>query len=184
MKVTAPGGIAGAESAPADLVLMAHVREPFGLTGRVKLHVYSDQLAALAAFKTWWLAGPDGRPAWIKVVPEECVERGGSVVAKLPGVDDRDRAFARKGWQIAVPRSEFPSDQDDGFYWSDLVGLIVSNRDGVVLGKVTDLMDLGPHHVLRVGDGGREVLIPFVAQYIDRVDIAGGAIVVDWGLDY
>ncbi len=163
---------------------MAHVREPFGLTGRVKLHVYSDDLAALAKFKTWWIAGPDGRPGWNRVVPEECVERGGSVIAKLPGIDDRDQAFARKGWQVAVPRAEFPDDAGDGYYWADLVGLQVSNRDGAVLGKVTDLMDLGPHQVLRVRDNERETLIPFVAQYVDRVDLAGGGIVVDWGLDY
>ena len=163
---------------------MAHVKEPFGLTGRVKLHVYSDELRSLGQFGTWWISGPDGRPAWSGIKPEEFVEHGGSVVAKLPGVDDRDRAFTYKGWRIAIARSEFPANASEDFYWADLIGLAVGNRDGAELGKVADLMDLGPHQVLRVTDGGRETLIPFVAQYIDSVDLAGGRIAVDWGLDY
>ncbi len=163
---------------------MAHIREPFGLTGRVKLHVYSDQLDALGKFNAWWLAGPEGKPGWVQVVAEEFVERGGQVIAKLPGIDDRDRAFALKGWQLAVPRSEFAPVAEGEFYWSDLVGLKVGNREGVALGRVVEVMDLGPHQVLRVSDEARETLIPFVAQYIDSVDIAGGLVVVDWGLDY
>lgn len=182
----APGatGVPASAAIPSDLVLMAHLKEPFGLTGRLKLHVYSGDLDALGRFKSWWWAGPAGKPDWAQVVPEEFVERGGSVIAKLPGIGDRDAAFARKGWQIAVARSEFGPAAEGEYYWSDLVGLRVVNRDGVDLGRVTELMDLGPHQVLRVMRDEREMLIPFVALYVDRVDTAAGEIVVDWGLDY
>jgi len=185
--IAAPAGVPRAldgGGAPADLVLMAHIREPFGLTGRVKLHVYSDELDALGQYKAWWWAGPAGKPDWAQVVPEEFVERGGGVIAKLPGIDDRDAAVARKGWQIAVARSQFSPATEGEYYWSDLLGVRVLNRDDVVLGRVTELLDLGPHQVLRVIKDEREILIPFVAQYVDRVDAAGGEIVVDWGLDY
>ena len=166
---------------------MAHVKEPFGLTGRVKLHVYSGEYLALSRFGAWWLAEPEKSgpvPRWMRVVPEQLVEHGGSVVAKLPGIDDRDAAFGLKGWRIAIARADFPPTEDDSFYWADLIGLAVCNRDGHVLGKVADLMDLGPHQVLKVKVGERETLIPFVAQYVDRVDVAGGKVVVDWGVDY
>ena len=146
--------------------------------------MYSDDLDALGQFKSWWWAGPAGKPDWAQVVPEEFVERGGGVIAKLPGIDDRDAAFGRKGWQIAVARSAFNPVAEGEYYWSDLLGLRVVNRDGVVLECVTELMDLGPHQVLRVMQDARETLIPFVVQYVDRVDTAGGEIVVDWGLDY
>jgi ribosomal 30S subunit maturation factor RimM len=37
-----------------------------------------------------------------------------------------------------------------------------------------------------VGDGGdaREILIPFIADAIQAVDVAAGVIAVDWGRDY
>ena len=35
-----------------------------------------------------------------------------------------------------------------------------------------------------MSDAIAERLIPFVAAYVDRVDLAGRRIEVDWGLDY
>ena len=51
------------------------------------------------------------------------------------------------------------------------------NREGVPLGEVVGLIDTGAHSVLRVRPSGRrpadERLIPFVAAYVDEVDLAG-----------
>ena len=72
----------------------------------------------------------------------------------------------------------------------DLVGLAVVNREGVSLGQVSDLMATGPQQVLVVhetpagADKPVERLIPFVAAYVDTVDVAARQIVVDWQPDY
>ena len=61
------------------------------------------------------------------------------------------------------------------------------NRAGVELGTVSGLIETGPHCVLRVssaGDEARERLIPFVAAYVDAVDLPGRRIAVDWDPDY
>jgi 16S rRNA processing protein RimM len=167
---------------------MAHVKEPVGLAGQLRLHVYSDDPLALARFGKWWMRGAGRFDAWREVAPESFAARGAHLIAKLPGVDDRDAAAALKGMTIAVPRAAFGGTADDEYYWADLIGLEVVNRDGVVLGRIADLLDLGPHQVLRVRRdapaGGKEILIPFVAAYVDRVQVAAGRVAVDWGLDY
>jgi 16S rRNA processing protein RimM len=180
---------------PADLVEMAQVKEPYGLKGWVKLYSYSEG-EGLAGFDQWWIDyGSESRPDWRLVEPEEVGEHSGVLIAKLPGVDDRDAAFAIKGRRIGVSRSLFPdSRHDDEYYWSDLIGLAVKNRQGETLGEVEGLLDLGPHEVLRVKASATdetageakpvEILIPFVAQYIDGVDLPGKVIKVDWERDY
>jgi 16S rRNA processing protein RimM len=74
-----------------------------------------------------------------------------------------------------------------------LIGLGVVNRDGVVLGQVVDLIDTGVHGVLRLrrpdaapdaSPDEAERLIPFVAAYIDSVDLKAKLIHVDWGIDF
>jgi len=63
--------------------------------------------------------------------------------------------------------------------------LQVFNRDGVRLGDVAGLLDNGAQSVLQVRDGDApERLIPFVAAFIDQVDLPGRRILVDWGLDF
>ena len=124
-------------------------------------------------------------------------DQGDAIVATAPEIPDRDAAEAMKGVRVFVSRSTFPAPDPDEFYWIDLIGLSVFNRDNAALGDVIGLIDTGPHCVLRVkpaaseGQGeapaepaADERLIPFVEAYVDSVDIAGRRIVVDWGLDY
>lgn len=184
------GARGGNSAVPPDLVEMAHVKEPYGLKGWVKLYSYSDN--GLAGFGQWWInRGSETAPDWQMVEPEDIGEQGGVMTAKLPGVEDRDAAFALKGRQIAVPRSAFPESRAEGeYYWSDLIGLDVKNRQDELLGVVDGLLDLGPHEVLRVmapavGEAKpQEILIPFVAQYIDAVELGNKVVKVDWEKDY
>jgi 16S rRNA processing protein RimM len=70
----------------------------------------------------------------------------------------------------------------------DLIGLTVVNREGNLLGVVRDLMATGPQTVLVVElevDGKLcQRMIPFVAVYVDRVDLDARRIEVDWHDDY
>ena len=81
-----------------------------------------------------------------------------------------------------------PSLAEGEVYWADLVGLVVINRSGMVLGRVTAVLETGAHPVLRVAPEGDtaagERLIPLVPAYVDALDVAGGRIVVDWRPEY
>jgi 16S rRNA processing protein RimM len=106
------------------------------------------------------------------------------VLAAAQEVPDRDAAEALRGARVFVARSSFPTAAQDEYYWVDLIGCAVFNRDGVALGRVADLTDTGAHSVLHVVQDDDERLIPFVAAYVDAVDLAARRIDVDWGLDF
>ena len=118
----------------------------------------------------------------------ETKEHSDSVVARADGVEDRSAAEALKGCRIFIPRSSFPTAADDEYYWVDLLGLDVFNREGVALGQVKDLMSTGPQTVLVVvaEEEGKPVerMIPFVAAYVDKVDLQARRMDVDWQADY
>jgi 16S rRNA processing protein RimM len=118
----------------------------------------------------------------------EAKEHSGTVVAQAQEVDDRNAAEALKGARIFIPRSSFPTAGTDEFYWVDLIGLSVVNREGVELGRVKELLSTGPQTVLVIEyeEAGKpaERMIPFVAAYVDNVDLAAKRITVDWQADY
>jgi 16S rRNA processing protein RimM len=76
-------------------------------------------------------------------------EQGDAIVATIDGLEDRNDAEALKGARVFVSRSAFPTPDEDEYYWVDLIGLNVVNREGVAMGQVVDLLDTGPHCVLR-----------------------------------
>ena len=78
----------------------------------------------------------------------EAKEHSDTVVASAHDVDDRSAAEALKGARIFIPRSSFPTAATDEYYWVDLIGLDVVNREGVALGQVKELLSTGPQTVL------------------------------------
>jgi 16S rRNA processing protein RimM len=177
---------------PCDAVEVGRIVDAFGVQGWIKVQPYAADPQALFSSRRWHLQPPEeprpksalAFPPLLRVV--QAKDHGPLVVAQVRDVGDRDAALALRGGRIFVPRSSFPTAGDGEFYWVDLIGLGVVNRAGEALGSVVGLLDTGVHSVLRVQaeGGGEERLIPFVAAYVDGVDLADRRIRVDWGLDY
>lgn len=159
---------------------MGRIAAPFGIKGWIKVQPYSEDPGTLMDFVSWRV-GRGEQQAHYTV--ETVQDHGKALVAKLAGIDDRDAAYALRGQEISVAKRDLPPPEENEFYWSDLIGLTVINREGIELGKVDSLMEGGANDLLVV-KGAREHLIPFVAAFVGKVDLAGGTIEVDWGEDY
>lgn len=178
---------------PADAIEVARVSDAWGVRGWFKILPYSASPEALFSSKRWFLLPSEkGAPAFagcrlLKV--REAKEHSGAIVVTAQEIADRNAAEALRGARIFVARSSFPSTAKDEFYWVDLIGLRVQNREQQDLGTVRELLSTGPQTVLVIDfeqpDGKRaERMIPFVAAYIDDVDLPGRCIHVDWQTDY
>ncbi|MBK0392505.1 ribosome maturation factor RimM [Ramlibacter algicola] len=174
---------------PADAIEVGRIHDAWGIKGWFKVLPHSASPEALFSSRRWFLLPPEKatKPAFtgaqlLRI--REAKEHSDSVVALAHDVDDRNAAELLKGARVFVPRSSFPTPADDEFYWVDLLGAQVVNREGFVFGTVEDLMPTGPQTVLVIArqvDGQRaETLIPFVNAFVDTVDIAGKRITVDW----
>jgi 16S rRNA processing protein RimM len=162
---------------------MGRVAAPYGVKGWIKVKVFSDEVDALLVHPTWWIGRDQD---WTAFTVAEGQAHGATVVARLEGVDVREAAADLKGLEIAVPRERLPAAADGEFYWTDLEGMEVLNREGRLLGRVETLFSNGAQSVLvvRTDAGGGELLIPFVAAYVDGVDAAARRIRVDWQPDW
>jgi 16S rRNA processing protein RimM len=177
---------------PEDALEVGRIGEAWGLQGWFKVHAYADPPEALRAAREWHLLPAQGRaPAPAALPPLLEIARvrdhGDGLVAQANGIADRNAAEALRGARVFVSRSRFPAADADEFYWADLIGCRVFDREGTDLGIVTGLFDTGPQSVLRVRPvqpEAEERLIPFVSAYVDSVDVGGRRIVVDWGADY
>jgi len=168
------------------MIVLGRIVAPFGIKGWVKIHPFGDDPGSWSTMPQWWLAETDDAPedAWQPVSLVDCKAHGGGWVAAFAGHADRNAAEALVGRFIAAPRDALPRTAKDEYYWGDLVGLAVSNKAGETLGTVKGLLSTGAHDVLQVRDGEVERLIPFVAAYVQDVDLAARVIRVDWEKDW
>jgi len=167
------------------MVVMGRVAGPYGILGWIKIFPYTEYVDGLADYPVWWVGRGDGN--WREVKVNDCAIHGSTLIASLEQYSDRNGAAGLKGLQVAVPRSRLPvlsEKGDDGYYWSDLIGLGVVNLQGEQLGEVAGLLETGANDVLQVQSQERERLIPFISQVVVKVDLDASRITVDWGLDY
>jgi 16S rRNA processing protein RimM len=182
---------------PADAIEVGRILDAWGIKGWFKILPYSATPEALFSSKRWYLQpterGVSPFSGTVRLPISEAKDHSDVVVACSPDVPDRNAAEALRGARIFVPRSSFPTAAQDEYYWVDLIGLSVVNREGVVLGEVRELLSTGPQTVLVMAysqpdaDGVVQTLermIPFVSAFVDGVDLAARKITVDWQPDY
>lgn len=178
---------------PADAIEVARIGEAWGIKGWFKVIPFSAQPEALFSSKRWYLQPPErgAKPfsGTVLLPIKEAKDHSGSVVACAHEVANRTAAELLKGARVWVARSSFPTAATDEYYWVDLIGLSVVNREGVDLGVVSELLSTGPQTALVIqyaGPEGKtsERMIPFVAAFIDEVELAKRQIRVDWQPNY
>lgn len=177
---------------PPDAVEVGRIADAWGLKGWFKVLPYSASPEALFSSKQWYLQpaeiGAKNFAGTLKLRLKEAKDHSGGLVASAHSVDDRSAAEALRGARIFVPRASFPSTATDEYYWVDLIGLAVVNREGVGLGAVSELLSTAAQAVLvlqyQMEGKKQERMIPFVAAYVDSVDLAARRITVDWQSDY
>jgi len=170
---------------------MGQIIAPHGIKGWVKLKVFTETPDSLLDYPIWWL---NTRTGWQEFKVAEAEWRDAGVAAHFENCNDRNTAETLKGLQVGIPRPDFPEPEQGEYYWTDLIGLAVVNKQDQSLGVVDNLMETGANDVLVVveKDVGElpetakrtERLIPYIAPVIVSVDLLKRRIIVDWDLDY
>ena len=178
---------------PADAVEVGRILDAWGVQGGFKVQPYSASPEALFSCREWFLQPPErgARAAFegtVRLAVRQARAHGEGLVASARDVSDRTAAEGLRGARIFIARSAFPPLPEGEYYWVDLIGLQVVNREGVALGQVRELMSTGPQTVLVLAyeqDGkAQERMIPFVSAFVDKVELAEKRITVDWQPDY
>jgi 16S rRNA processing protein RimM len=171
----------------SDVTIIGKVTTAFGIKGWVKVYSFTDPMKGILNYKNWLLKV---KGQWQPYKVKEGKPQGKGIVAKFEGINDRDLALALSQVEIAVRTSDLPQLAQDEFYWSQLIGLNVVNKNDELLGKIDQLFNSGaPHDVLSVkGCEGsldqQERLIPYVDAVVEKVDLDAGEIRVDWEADF
>jgi 16S rRNA processing protein RimM len=160
-------------------VELGRIGAPFGVKGWTHVESYTDPPEALLGYPEWVLQQGSSKRVTRKLA--EGHPHGDRLVARLEGVEDRDQAAALTGALIEVPREQLPPTGKREYYQTDLVGLTVRNLQGQCLGTVAQFVDAptGPVMVVK-GAEGQEHWVLAKPQYLRKVELAEGLILVDW----
>jgi 16S rRNA processing protein RimM len=174
-----------------DSLELGRIGAPYGIKGWVHVQSFTNPPENLLKYRSWSLnaahvarvrseqTGDAAGETALKVVEGRL--QGNGLVARLEGIEDRDKAALLQGSIIRVARSALPKLRKREFYQADLIGLSVANREGVALGEVSHFVETPGGDVMVVrAEAGREHWVPATKEHLSKVDLAAGQVVVDW----
>lgn len=151
-------------------VTLAAVIGVHGVTGEVRLKLFTDSFDSFRAFRTFEASG---RTLTLKAAKE--TPKG--VIARFAEVPDRNAAEALRGSELTVDRDALPPPGEGEVYIADLIGLAVVTTDGAAVGTVFAVENYGAGDILEIEQpDGKRFMVPFNA---DAVPEAGARIVLD-----
>ena len=158
-------------------IIIGHIVRPQGNKGELRVRSEADSPQAFLSFlknKIFLLGEEEVEPYEIEV--ENAWLHKGFVILKIRGTDDMAGAESLRDHAVAILRKDRPSLKENEFYWDQLIGLEVRNKeDDQVIGNVRDVMDIAESIMLEVEKkDGKTFLLPFVGAFIHAVDTKKG----------
>lgn len=153
-----------------EMVTIGKIDRPFGVHGAVKVRSLSDRPGRFEQLEAVRITEQGGQT--LDRTIRQVRRAGPAYIVEFEGVNTPEEAGMLRGALLQVPR-EVPSRQDgDAWYECDLIGMTVLDEEGHELGRLETIWELPAHPVLVIRQGGREVLIPAVKEFVRDVNVA------------
>ena len=161
-----------------DLVAIARIVRPRGLRGEVVAEVLTDFPERFDGLGDVTAVLPGGERRELKL--ENAWFQKERIVLKFDGLDSIDDAEGLRDAEICVPEQEAVKLEEGEFFDWQLEGCEAVTPEGVIIGKVRELMRTGGTELLVIdAPDGREMLIPFAESICTEVDVESKRITVD-----
>ncbi|HCY86339.1 MAG TPA: 16S rRNA processing protein RimM [Desulfobacteraceae bacterium] len=155
-----------------------------GLAGNLKVWSFADTPETYGKGRKVRLLKEGSKAAPGKeCVIEKASPRKKGLLLTLKGVSTREAAEALVGWEILMHKDQLPELGDDTWYWEDLIGLSVTDRNLGELGTIDHLFDTAAHDILVVksapetpGAKAPEIMIPLDDHFVEDVDMETGTV--------
>lgn len=164
---------AGTPADRSETVLVGAIIRPHGLRGEVRVEIHSDVSERFAAGAELWAVRGSVRRR-LRVGSSRIV-RGGALVL-FEGCSSREQAEELRGHRLEVEMARVPPAPEGLYYYFELAGCRCFDAAEGDLGVVSEVIEDGGGVLLRVGDGERTLLVPFVEAFLRAVDVEGGRI--------
>ena len=156
-----------------NFVIIGKIEDVFGYDGKLKVRL-------LAPHKLWeslnrvFLKKKGGD--YVPFDVEKVEVRGKKAYIKLKGINSEEEALKTVGAHIYFPEGDLPKLKSGEYYYYQLLGCEVLDKQGNKLGTVQYIHNSGPYPLLVLEN---DRLIPFTKNFVLEVDPEGKKIVVD-----
>jgi 16S rRNA processing protein RimM len=154
-----------------EYITIGEVLGAWGLKGAFRVRPLTDFPERFEPGETVFIEGVPN------VIQTSSWQKDG-VIVTLPGIDTPEAAAGMRRKNLDIPATELRELPAGQYYQFDIIGMEVLTVDGVVLGKVTNILDCG-NDVYVVKSESKEILIPATKDVIKNIDLKNKIITIE-----
>lgn len=153
-------------------VVVGRLGRPHGIRGEVTVEIRTDEpeLRFAPGSSVFLSSG--------KLINIESIRwHQNLLLVKFAGINNRNESETLRGLlvEVEVEDLELPEDENE-FYDRQLIGLKVIEKN-TQIGVIDDVLHLPGHDLLSIKlNDGREMLLPFVEEFVPIIDLEDGTI--------
>ena len=165
-----------------EWLVVGQVSKPHGNKGELLVWPLTDSPEAVFAEGRELLlgdteGGTGEDPATLTIQARRPYKRGWLLT--VDGIEDRNAAVEIAGRYLLIPTEQAEPRAEGELFYHELLGSEVVTVDGSTVGRVREVYDTEPAHLLEVKGEGKVHLIPFTSQVVKDVDTGARRIVID-----
>lgn len=164
-----------------DPLIVGQISGVYGVSGWLKINSYTRPEENIFTYAPWLILKDD---TWQAYDIEAAQRRHGRLLVKLSGIDTPEQGRTYRRCALAIKTEQLAPLAAGEYYWHQLIGLEVFNRQQQSLGTITEILETGANDVLVVGESEQHktrTLIPLVmGVYVKQIDLQARTMQVDW----
>lgn len=165
-----------------DFIVIGRITSSHGVKGWISIESYSSNPKDIFNYKLFLNNNGNYNQVDIsdyKIMPKK-------IIAKIEGIDSIDIAETILGWEIYTRNDQLNKLDEGEYYWNKLIGCSVYTNEKNLLGEVTNIIRNVSSDILVIkkGKNKEEILIPFIKNFLQEVNLKEKTIKVDWKDDY
>jgi len=169
------------EVSSENLLLIGKVTRPHGLNGLLRIFSYAGSEASFLKAGTVLLKSDQQEISEYKVMSIKAHQK--AFLMKLNGISSFEDAERYRGAEILIRKETLRRENDDEYFWFELIGLEVFLNSGRFIGILQEIINTGSNDIYVVKDGNKELLIPALHGIVLKVDLESKRMVIADNID-
>lgn len=146
-----------------ELITVAKVQDAHGLKGEMFVKPLANDLSWLSSLTHFWIQNTKFPITAIRF------HKNGFLVTTLD-ITDRTQAEKYKGLEFQIPSELLVSKKGETIYLYEIEGFEVSTIESGTIGKIKSFSFNGAQDIIIVSNGEKEIQIPFINEFIVKID--------------
>lgn len=158
-----------------DYIIIGRITKPHGIRGAFKIEPITEDPNRYELLEKIWI-GTEDRPVTVHQIDRVQYLKK-HVILYLADIHSREQVENFRNQYIFIPRSDVLPLEDSHYYF-ELLGLKVYTDNEEFVGYISDIQNYPANDVFVVTKDKNEYLIPDVPEFIKKIDIDAGTLVI------